>query len=86
MEPEIKITRIGHRWHARLMYGDKVQDEMACELRVDIGYICRTMMRWDDKTGGGGIYASKSRDRLNSKETNHRGPVGKIWYQNKLHG
>jgi hypothetical protein len=65
------------------MYGDTVRDEMACELRIDIGYICRQLLRWDDKCGGVSLYASNSRDRL-SKETNRGKPMGKIWYRNAL--
>lgn len=79
IEPTVKITRINDRWHARLMIGEKVCDEMACELKVDIGYICRTMLRWYDKTGGMSQFAHKSRFRKV-----HRGPVGEIWYQAKL--
>lgn len=86
MEPEIKVTKIKDRWHARLTYKGQVWDEMACDSRVDIGYICRIMMRWFDKCGGCSKVASDSRTRLNQKETNHRGPVGNIWYQNRLKG
>ena len=86
MEPEIKVTKIKNKWHARLTKGDVIYDEMACEQRVDIGVICRIMMRWYDKNGGCSKVASDSRSRLNQKETNHIGPVGKIWYQNKLRG
>ena len=79
MEPEIKVTRIKDRWHVRLIT-ELGHTEMACELRQDIGYICRQLMRWHDKCGSKSIYAHKSRVRLNAKETNHFGPVGKIWY------
>jgi hypothetical protein len=84
MEPEIKVTKIKNRWHARLTYAGTVWDEMACDTRVDIGYICRTMMRWFDKNGGCSKVASDSRARLNQKETNHIGPQGQIWYQSRL--
>lgn len=84
MDPEIKVTKINSRWHARLTYKGEVWDEMACANRVDIGYICRTMMRWFDKNGGCSKVASDSRRRLNQKETNHQGPVGEVWYQSKL--
>jgi len=26
----IRVTKIGHRWHARLLKGEDVLDEMAC--------------------------------------------------------
>lgn len=79
MEPEIKVTRIKNRWHARLSFDGVVRSEMACEERLDIGYICRQLMRWHDKCGGDGIVAHHSRERLNRKVTNHGGPVGRIW-------
>ncbi len=80
MEPEIKVTKIKNRWHARLSVNGVVYSEMACANRIDIGYICRQLMRWHDKCGGCGIVAHHSRERLNKKATNHSGPVGKIWY------
>lgn len=86
MDPEIKVTKIKNRWHARLTKDGVVYDEMACDTREDIGFICRTMMRWYDKCGGCSKVASASRERLNMKETNHRGPVGAVWYQSRLKG
>jgi hypothetical protein len=83
MEPEIKVTKINDRWHARLTVEGKVYGEMACSARVDVGYICRQLMRWHDKCGWEGIVAHHSRNRLNMKETNHRGPMGTVWYINK---
>jgi hypothetical protein len=38
---EIKVTRIGQRFHSRLLKDGEVKDEMACEDRRDIGWICR---------------------------------------------
>ena len=81
MEPEIKVTRIKNRWHARLLLNGHVHSEMACALREDIGHICRTLLRWFDKCGGVSIYAQKSRQRWNSKqESNRWHPVGKVWH------
>lgn len=78
---DIKVTKINGRWHARLLEGTKVNSEMACARREDIGYICRELLRWYDKCGGGSTYAGKSRERLNTKETNIRtSPLGKIWH------
>lgn len=74
-ELDVKVTRIGKRWHARLLQDGKPIDEMACELRQDIGWICRTMMRWHDKCGGTSMFAYRSRHRQEP-----RGPNGKVWY------
>lgn len=76
-ELEVKVTRIKNRWHARLIQDDKLLDEMACQCRQDIGYICRQMMRWFNKTGGVSQYAKKARDRMYKPD--NRGPVRKIW-------
>jgi hypothetical protein len=69
-----KITKINNKFHARLFDDTgKLIDEMACELKADIGIICREMLRWYDK-GGGNAHSSFSRSRhiLN--------PAGKIWW------
>ncbi len=79
-EPNIKVTRIANEWHVRLNFDGKVMSEMSCQNRLDIGWCCRQLMRWHDKCGGSGIVAHHSRQRLNLKETNYRGPVGKIKY------
>ncbi len=71
---DIRVTRIKHRWHARLYVDNLFFDEMACENRVDIGYICRTMLRWYDKGGGCSSFASAARHR------NKAGPSGRVWY------
>ena len=79
---EISVTTINGRHHARLYYKDDVIDEMACEEKADIGYICRTMMRWADKCGGD-AFTNASRDRRNVdlSSPEHR---GRIWYRNQL--
>ena len=78
---EIKVVTINNRYHARLYKGEKVLDEMACEHKEDIGYICRTMLRWYDKMGGNSTFAKQARKRLNAQNCF---PIGKIWYKNKL--
>ena len=79
---EIKVTRIGNRWHARLLEGTKIWDEMACQVRQDIGYLCRQMLRWYDKTGGVEEYASKARARMYKPD--NKSPVGKIWWKKDI--
>lgn len=75
---EVKVTRIRNRWHARLIDGSVVIDEMACSCRSDIGYICREMLRWYDKNGGLCRLAMAARKRQVSP------PIGRIWYRNSL--
>ena len=80
MEPTSKVTRIKDRWHARMIVDGTMRDEMACENRVDIGWICREMLRWYDKGGGCSAFASAARERQQS------GPQGKVWYYGELAG
>ena len=75
----VKVTRIKNRYHVRLIRHTTVIAEMACELRIDIGYVCRQLVRWEDKSGGD-EFTSASRERLNTNPDNFRGPVGKVWY------
>ena len=77
-EPEIKVTRINNKWHARMTIDGEVRDEMACEVRQDIGWICREMLRWLDKGGSNSKFASAARHRQ------HTGPVSQVWYQGEL--
>ena len=75
---DIKVTKIRNRWHARLLDGSKILDEMACISKLDIGWICREMLRWYDKNGGVSKFALAARER-------QRGfPTDKIWYYNQL--
>ena len=74
-EPTMKVTRVGKRWHARLMLGKVVHSEMACQLRQDIGWVCRELLRWYDKLGGTSKFAKAARKRQ-SKTPN---PVGQVW-------
>lgn len=78
MEPEIHVTKIANRWHARMVIGDDVRDEMACELRCDIGWICREMLRWHQKLGGQSEFAAAARERQTI------GAKGRIWWQKNL--
>ena len=89
MEPEIKVTRIGKRWHCRLVVKEpdypysaalleRCYDEMACQNQQDIGWCCREMLRWYAKTGGQSAFADAARKRQTE------GPVGKVWYHNNL--
>ena len=77
-ELEIKVTKINRRWHCRLIDNEKVIDEMACALSIDIGWCCREMLRWYDKMGGTSKFASAARHR----QTNN--PQGKVWGKIKL--
>lgn len=82
----IKVTKIKDKWHARLFFNNMVIDEMACNVRQDIGYICQQMMRTADKMGGD-AYTDATRHRRGIKSENYTEnmqPVGSIWYSQQL--
>jgi len=74
-----KVTKINGRYHCRILEGDKVHDEMACELKEDIGFCIRSMLRMYDKCGGNSKMASASRMRGKNLS-----PRGKVWYRSQL--
>lgn len=82
---DIKVTRINDRWYCRLTLDGKLIDEMACQYRTDVGYCCRTMMRWYDKTSGGNAHSNAVRDRMwNREKYPTHAPEGKVWYYPEL--
>ena len=76
----IKVTRLGQRWHARLYDNALLLDEMAFESQLDIGYICREMLRWQHKMGNVTPWTKAARWRQD--ETLN--PKYKVWYQQEL--
>lgn len=62
---EIKVTRINGEFHARLFEGERLLDEMSCKNKSDIGWICREMLRWQDKLGNSNSWTTKARERQN---------------------
>jgi hypothetical protein len=76
---ETKVTTINSRHHCRLLRGETVLNEMACELKEDIGFCIRYMMRMHDKCGGTSLMADASRHRGKNQTAK-----GKIWHQNQL--
>ena len=76
--PVIVVTKIRNRWHARLSLNNKLVDEMACQQRLDIGWICREMLRWAAKSGNISEFASAARRRQLT------GPTGRVWWHGAL--
>lgn len=79
-EVRIKVTTIAGRYHARLLRGVEVIDEMACAETEDITWICRELLRWYCKLGGVSDFAEASRERHRESKP----PVGKIWHRSQL--
>lgn len=63
MKEEVKVTRVGNKYCARYVVGNVVVSEWRCELKEDIGYMCREMLRWRDKLGHATPYTSSARRR-----------------------
>jgi hypothetical protein len=51
---------------------------MACIYQQDIGWCCREMLRWFDKTTGGNAHSTSARTRI------LRGPHGRVYYLHQL--
>ena len=71
-----KVTTIDGNHHCRLLKEGKVVSEMACKLKEDIGYCCRTMLRWYDKLG---FPYSRMADMSRHRDKNIGPPKGKVW-------
>lgn len=74
-----KTTKINGRYHCRLMNSGIAINEMACELKEDIGFCIRYMMRMHDKCGGTSMMADSSRHRGKNLTA-----TGKIWYPSQI--
>ena len=72
-----KVTTINGRYHCRIMKGDVVHDESACELKEDVRLIIREMLRWYDKMGFSPY--SKMADAARHRGKNYEKPKGKVW-------
>ncbi len=77
IEPlSMKVTTINGWHHAQLSKDGKVIDEMRCDDKRDIKWICREMLRWFSKMGGCSRWAESARNRHN--EVDERGQHGNI--------
>jgi len=77
---DIKVTKIGNEWHARLFNEEGIViDEYACKLKEDIGWICREMLRWQDKMGNTNDQTQFARIRQ------VLAPTGKVWKVKDFH-
>ena len=77
-ELDMRVTRIGTRWHVRCVRGETVLDEMACDLQADVGWISREILRWQDKLGNSTAFTSAARERHRTQ------PRGRVYYKNDL--
>lgn len=71
VEHEVKVTRIGNVYHCRVYTNGVLNQEAIAENRNQIGYVCKSLLRWEDKCGNISKFASAARERLN-KEIDQR--------------
>jgi hypothetical protein len=68
---EVKVTRIGNVYHCRVFTNGKLNQEAIAQNRSEISYVCKSLLRWEDKCGNFSKFASSARERLN-KEIDQR--------------
>lgn len=66
-EHEVKVSRINNRYHVRIFLNGKINQEAVCN-KENIGFTCRSLLRWEDKCGNMSKYASSARERHNKKD------------------
>ena len=66
-DPVIKVTFLGKVWGCRLFFKNELHSESIAETKLEIGPVCRDLLRWFDKIGGCSLYASRARHRTGEK-------------------
>jgi hypothetical protein len=67
VEHEVTVRNINGKYHCRVLVNGTVNQEAVCESKRDIGYTCRSLLRWEDKCGNWSKFASAARERLNKE-------------------
>lgn len=75
---EVRVTKIGRRWHCRLFIRGVLFMELATDTRKGIGWCCQHMLRWASKMGIGGRWSQRSRDHYSGKRA-HAKPA-RVWF------
>ena len=60
---EVKVTNISEKYHCRLFKNGELVSEIQCDLKEDIVWCCREMLRWQDKMGYVSRFTSAARER-----------------------
>jgi len=68
VEHEVTVKNIDGKFHVRVFTNGQLNQEAVCESRSDIGYTCRSLLRWEDKCGNFSAFASSARERLNKQK------------------
>jgi len=67
-EHRVEVRKINNAWHCRVFLNDVLNQEARCFTPSDIGFMCRSMLRWEDKCGNISRYAGAARERHNRKD------------------
>jgi hypothetical protein len=62
---EVKVNRIGNAYHCQVFTNGALNQEAIAENQSEIGYVCKSLLRWEDKCGNISAFASSARERLN---------------------
>jgi len=65
VEHEVTVCNINGNYHCRVFTNGELNQEAVCYNKCDIGYTCRSLLRWEDKCGNISEFASAARKRLN---------------------
>ena len=65
VEHEVKVNRIGNVYHCQVFTNGILNQEAIAENQSQIGYVCKSLLRWEDKCGNYSAFASAARERLN---------------------
>ena len=65
---EVTVRCINGRYHVRVFLDGALNQEAVCESKLDIGWTCRSLLRWEDKCGNISDFAHSARERHNRKD------------------
>jgi hypothetical protein len=65
VEHEVTVRNINGEYHCRVFTNGILNQEAVCYNKRDIGYTCRSLLRWEDKCGNISEFASAARERNN---------------------
>ena len=64
---EVKVTRINNRYHCRVFTDGILNQEGVANSRKEISYVCRDLLRWEDKCGNISDFATSARNKINTQ-------------------
>jgi hypothetical protein len=65
---DVIVKKINGRYHCRVYMNGLLNQEAVCDSKANIGYTCRSLLRWEDKCGNISKWATSARERHNEKD------------------